>query len=81
MSLCKYKNIFGMPNQGAHKERIFGLALVDVALTIILAGLISYVTKINVVKVLLSLVIIAIIIHRLFCVNTALNVKIFGKVN
>ena len=29
ISLCKYKDIFGKPNEGVHSTRIFGLAFWD----------------------------------------------------
>ena len=35
MSLCKYKNIFGEPNTGAHSYRVYDVAIVDVIFTII----------------------------------------------
>jgi len=34
MDLCKYKDIFGKPNTGAHKYRFLGVAIIDVILTI-----------------------------------------------
>jgi fatty-acid desaturase len=78
--LCKYKNIFGKPNQGVHSIRLFDIALVDLLGTFLIALLITYFFKINVFLVFLILMIIAILIHRLFCVNTKINVFIFGKV-
>ena len=41
MSLCKYKDIFGAPNTGAHRYRIFNIAIVDVLVTLIGAYVIS----------------------------------------
>ena len=40
--LCKYKDILGKPKEGLHKYRFFGVAVVDVILTIIVALIISY---------------------------------------
>ena len=34
MTLCKYANIFGAPNTGSHKYRIFNIAIIDVIATI-----------------------------------------------
>jgi hypothetical protein len=31
--LCKYKNMFGIPNKGLHSYRIFNIAIVDLTLT------------------------------------------------
>lgn len=71
MNLCKYKNIFGKPNEGAHKQRIFGFALVDTVGTIIISLIISKYYNINFYKTLLVLFIIAEISHYIFCVDTA----------
>lgn len=30
MSLCEYKDIFGIPNEGVHSYRLFNIAIVDV---------------------------------------------------
>jgi hypothetical protein len=35
MSLYKYKSIFGNPNEGLHKYRMFNVAIFDVISTII----------------------------------------------
>ena len=41
MSLCKYKDIFGKPNEGPHSYRFLNIAIVDTVLTIILGYFIS----------------------------------------
>jgi hypothetical protein len=41
---CPYKFIFGVPGQGVHSYRIFGLAFVDILGTILLAWWTSYLT-------------------------------------
>jgi hypothetical protein len=79
MSLCKYKNILGKPNEGAHKH-FLGIAITDVVFTIILAVIIWKITKIGFWIILLSLFLLGIILHRIFCVNTTINKLIFGKV-
>jgi len=33
--LCKYKNIFGKPNTGVHSYKLFDLAIVDIAVTLL----------------------------------------------
>jgi len=82
MSLCQYSDIFGKPGEGLHKYRIFGMAAVDLILTFVLALLISWLYKypivsIETVIIFLSLMVLAVIVHRLFCVKTALNNAIF----
>lgn len=68
---CKYKYLFGIPNQGIHQHRIFGLATMDIVQTIIGAFLISWIFKIRFWVCLLSLLVIGEILHILFCVDTA----------
>ena len=34
---CKYKDIFGKPNEGIHSFRIFNISVIDTLLTIFLA--------------------------------------------
>lgn len=79
-SLCKYKHVFGKEKEGFHKQRLFGLALYDVLGTIIGAWLISTAFQLDFWIVLVCSFILAIILHRLFCVNTTINKMIFGKV-
>lgn len=80
MSLCKYKHIFGKEKEGIHKYRIFDIAIVDVIGTVVIGVIISYYAKWNYYITVLLLFIIAIILHRLFCVNTTINKMIFGIV-
>lgn len=76
-NLCKYKNIFGKPNEGAHSYRIFDIAIVDVLLTILLAYAISFFTNYKFIYVLLFTFIAGIISHRLFCVRTTVDKLLF----
>jgi len=83
MNLCKYKNIFGELRTGVHSIRIFNIAIVDVILTIlggiliqtILLKLFNY--NIELTIVLVSLFILGIILHRLFCVRTTIDKLLF----
>ena len=87
MSLCKYSNIFGEPGKGAHSIRVFNIAIVDVILTIFFALLFSlifkYGFKINSTFLIIflittiSLFILGIILHRLFCVKTTVDKLLF----
>ena len=79
---CKYKDIFGIPGKGVHKYRVGGLALVDVVLTILLGYYIHkhQKTKYSLLTILIGLFIIGIIFHWLFCVDTALNKKLFNLI-
>ena len=77
MELCKYRDIFGKPNEGVHKHRIFGLAVVDLGMTIILAILIARWKRWNILLVFTVLMILGLIMHKIFCVKTKLTTMIF----
>jgi len=76
-SLCPYKFIFGKPNEGVHKYRIFNIAIVDTSLTILAAYLIHKAYNQDFYLVLLCLFISGIILHNLFCVRTTIDKLIF----
>ncbi len=78
VSLCQYKHIFGKEKEGVHSYRFLDIAIVDTLLTFILSLAISYYFKINLIFVFVLLVILSIIIHLIFCVNTTLT-KMFLK--
>jgi len=76
---CKYKDILGKPKTGAHSIRIFDLAIIDILLTILLAYLVNLFYPIySFQKILLTLFILGIILHRLFCVRTTIDKLLFG---
>jgi len=78
--LCSYRNIFGEERKGFHSFRLFDIAIGDMLFTIISASIIAYFSKIHFVIVMSCLMIIGILIHRIFCVNTKINKVIFGEV-
>lgn len=67
--LCKYKDVFGVPGHGVHAYRFLGVAVVDLALTILVAALIGWDNFFSTFAILL---ILSVCIHLLFCVDTAL---------
>ena len=76
--LCKYKNILGEVNKGPHSYRIFNIAIVDVLLTISGAyGIYRLFPKYNYWYILISLFILGIILHRIFCVKTTIDKLLF----
>jgi hypothetical protein len=81
MSLCKYKDIFGKPNEDAHSHRIpiINLATVDVILTIAASYGISKYYNTSFFIMTIILFIIGIVSHEVFCVDTQLNKYIFNK--
>jgi len=87
-SLCKYKSIFGEPNTGVHATRLFDFAINDIIATFAGALLFSLIynyymtSKIEYnqtyfIKASIGLLLLGIIIHKLFCVDTKLN-KLLG---
>jgi len=74
---CKYKNIFGEPNTGVHKYRLFNIAIVDLIMTVVIAFLIARWLELNFLIVLLMCLILGIIAHRIFCVRTTIDKLLF----
>lgn len=73
MNLCpfsKYRDAFGVPGKGAHRYRFLNTAIVDYILSIILASVITYYTKIPLVLTTISVLIVGILLHMLFDVDT-----------
>ena len=77
--LCKYQNSLGKPNQGFHKH-FLGIAIFDLLAVVIIAGIIAKIFKLKFLLVFLCLLILGIILHRIFCVNTTFNKLLFGIV-
>ena len=78
--LCKYKDIFGKVGQGVHSYRLFGVAIVDVLLTILCAYIIYILglfPKYNYACILLGLFLLGIVLHHLFCVRTTIDKILF----
>lgn len=78
MSLCQYKHIFGKEGEGVHSIRVFNIALVDVLMTLLTAYVISSYYKLSFFNTSIVLFLLAILLHRIFCVNTTVNKMIFG---
>lgn len=72
-SWCDYKDSLGVPGKGAHAYRLCGIAVVDVVLTVMLALIVYYFAGYNFWLILLALFGIGILLHWLFCVDTAFN--------
>jgi hypothetical protein len=75
---CPYANLFGKPGEGIHKYRLGPFALVDILLTVLGALIASYIIPgFNFITSFICLLLLAIILHKIFCVDTALNKMIF----
>ena len=44
IELCKYKNLFGIPGEGIHAFKIFGISVWDTLITIACALIIAWVS-------------------------------------
>ena len=80
LGLCRYKDIFGRPREGAHAYRIFDIAVVDVAATVIVAFVIARVFSFAFWKSLVGLLLVGILSHRAFCVRTTVDKWVFPNV-
>jgi hypothetical protein len=74
---CQYKDLFGKPNAGIRKYRIFDIAIFDTVVVIIFAYLIAWFFKWTFWKVLAIVFISGIFAHRLFCARTGLDKMLF----
>ena len=80
IDLCRYKDLFGRPREGAHAYRIFDIAVVDVAATVVVAFIIARIFGVAFWKSLVALFLVGIISHRMFCVRTTVDKWVFPKV-
>jgi len=67
---CPYSSIFGTPKQGPHIHRIFGFALVDTLLTVLLALIIARFTEYSFFFAFALLFILGELLHYAFGVQT-----------
>ena len=79
MDLCKYKNALGIPGKGIHSYRLFGVAIADVIMTIIGALLLSFFFKTKFLYTLITLFLLGIFLHIIFCVRTTIDKLLFPK--
>lgn len=78
--LCPYRHVFGKEREGVHSIRVFDIAVVDLGLTVIAAVILARFLKLHVLVVFVVLMIVAVVAHRLFCVNTTIDRFLFGTV-
>ena len=68
---CPYANALGVPGQGVHATRLFGLAVYDVIATILVAAVTTWITGIPFYKTLLGWFVIGEVLHYMFGTQTA----------
>lgn len=77
--LCQYQNMLGKPGVGFHNHLGMGFAVLDLVGTVGITYLINQRTQYkSFPKVFGGLMITAITLHKVFCVDTVLNRYIFG---
>ena len=74
---CQYKNMFGQVKQGIHSYRIFDFAVLDIAVTVVIAWGISYFLKTPFIYTTIAFFLLGIVVHRLFCVRTTMDKILF----
>lgn len=79
VDFCKYRHVFGIERQGVHRYRLFNIAIVDMVLTIIAAVVIALPISLplHFIVVFFILLVIATLLHRLFCVDTTITRFVF----
>ena len=78
--LCQYRDVFGKAGTGVHSVRLYNVAVLDVIGTIVGATVLARVFRWNVWLTNALAFLLAILAHRLFCVNTTVNRLLFGPV-
>ena len=78
--LCRYRASLGRPGEGVHAPRLLGLAAVDVIGTVVIAAMVARWRRWPVARTIAAAFAAAVVIHRAFCVDTALNVALLGRV-
>ena len=77
IDLCKYKDLFGIPGEGIHAFKIFGISVWDTLITITCALLIAWTMGWCYWKTVIGVFLLGIVVHRLFCVRTAVDKMLF----
>lgn len=80
MDLCRYRHLFGKPREttGLRKYRLGGIALLDVLVTLLVTSFFIVVFRLPWVETIVFAFLLGIVVHRLFCVRTAVDVMLFG---
>ena len=68
---CPFAHVLGVPGEGVHAKRIFGLSFNDIIATIVVAIITTYIMKIAIWKTLLFWFILGEVLHYAFGTDTA----------
>lgn len=72
------KNLVGEPKTGVHAIRFMNTAIVDYILAILLAIVITYITQIPLVLTTIGVLIIGVITHYIFDIETGTTKLLFN---
>lgn len=75
---CQYKDSLGKPGEGLHSTRFGGFAAIDLLLTALLAAAISYFATVGFLATFVCLLVLATILHLVFCVQTHFTHDVLG---
>ena len=75
--LKQFRDIFRKPNTGIHKIKLRDTSMIDYLGTILIAIIISYYTEIPLVITTIFILLLGMILHLLFGVNTS-SLKYLG---
>jgi hypothetical protein len=78
MKLCQYNETLGKPGKGFHEHFGSGIAVLDLAGTAFMAYMIGKRLNMSFAKVFTWLMALAVVSHKLFCVDTTCNRFLFG---
>lgn len=70
-SICRYRNVFGLPGKGVHALRFGGVAAVDLILTFLIAYMGTQATGMPITLSLVLWILISMTLHYVFCVQTS----------
>ena len=80
IDLCKYKDLFGIPGEGKHAFKIYGISVWDTLITIACALIIAWVSGSGYWNTIIGVFLLGIVVHKLFCVRTTVDKMLFpGK--
>lgn len=71
MSKCPYANALGRAGEGVHATRVLDMSLNDWLMTILVAGLMSWLFKLDFVYTLVALFVLGEVLHYIFGVKSA----------
>jgi|APCry1669189768_1035252.scaffolds.fasta_scaffold190535_1 hypothetical protein len=78
MTQCAYKYLFGVPGTGIHRFRFLDTAIVDYLGTILLAMIVTKLTKVPLVITTIGMFLLGIILHLFVCLHTGTEAWFFA---